>query len=231
MTRLGAVVLVALAVAGIPSFITGAGTRFTPCPGAAGEACARIGGDGPPVRLAYVPGARTAVLPARLAVVFGASAETVPEVLRQAVLRVEAAADVPRALESLDRPAIVAGGPGDTGAVFAAARAPGVDGVVLVDPEGTARPPGPPLGVSMLLVAERPPPRALLASSVRPLVLLRRPGVSNDCTRRVLAGFARDPLAPARTSRTAAEARRPAGGAAAIMRRCRAPGPASGRCG
>lgn len=196
VARLGAAVLVALAVAGVPSFIDGPATRFTPCEGSEVQACARLGGDGPPVRLQHAPGTPPTGVPGRLAVVFGAAAEASPEVLRQAVLRTEGPSAVGEALRVLDRPAVVVGGLADTGAVLAAARPGGVDGVMLIDPEAAARLAGPPLPVSLLVVAERPPARAIIAASVRPLVLLRGPGAPNACTRRVVAGFARDPLSP-----------------------------------
>lgn len=195
VTRLSAIIVAALAIAGIPSLISGAETRFRPCADGA-QACARIAGDGPLMRLQRVPGTRPVGLPDRLAVVFGASPESVPGVLRQAVLRVAAPGDVPRALEVLGRPAVVAGGPGDVTAALDAAGAPGVDGVILVDPEAGGRTPGPRLAVSMLVVASRPPARTLTDRSVRPLVLLRRSGAINDCVRRVLAGFSREPLSP-----------------------------------
>jgi len=71
-----------------------------------------------------------------------------------------------------------------------------VDGLILVDPPATGRVSGPRLEVSTLMVSDRRPPAEVTDLSVRPLVLLRRPGDLNDCVRRVLAGFAREPLSP-----------------------------------
>lgn len=194
MTRLAVLVAAAVAIAGVPSVLDGEGTRFTPCPGIDGEACARPAGTGAVLRLAYPPGARPVGLPARVAVVIGAPPEGDPSVTRQAALRVAPVAALPRVLERLDRPGVVLAAGADVPAALSAAAAPGVDGVVLVDPPAGLAPSGPPLEVSALLVVSGAPPPAPEGLSVRPLVVLRRPGDLNACTRRVLAGFTREPL-------------------------------------
>ena len=196
MTRLAVLVAAAVAIAGVPALLDGPGTRFTPCPANDGEACARPAGTGAAVRLAYPPGARPVGLPGRGAVGSGTRREGDPAVMGQAALRVAPVSAVPAVLERLDRPGVVVAGRADAPAGLSAAAAPGIDGLVLVDPPADLAPSGPPLQVSALLLVSGTPPRAAAGLSVRALVVLRRPGALDPCTRRVLAGFAREPLSP-----------------------------------
>ena len=196
VARLAVLVGAAVAIGGVPALLDGPDTRFAPCPGTEEEACARPAGTGAAVRLAYPPGARPVGLPGRVAVVIGTPREGDPAVTGQAALRVAPVSAVPAVLDRLDRPGVVVAGRADAASGLSAAAAPGVDGLVLVDPPADLAPSGPPLEVSALLLVSGAPPRATAGLSVRALVVLRRPGALDPCTRRVLAGFTREPLSP-----------------------------------
>jgi len=196
--RLAVALAAALALAGIPALMAGDGVRFAPCAGGGDDACATLVEPDAELRLRHGAGAARVGLPGRLVLPLGAPPEADPSLTRVASLGVVPAGAIPAVLDRIDRPAVVIAAGATAGAAVTVARGAGrVDGVVLVDPGPAAlRPDGPPLTVSALVVTSGAPPRALAGLSVRPLVVLRRPGALDRCTRRVLSGFARDPLSP-----------------------------------